>query len=237
MDPKAVYKENKSFYGKMYHIARWAVRNFWHHFKVLGLENLDRGAAVFVARHLDMVGPVSVIAWAPIPKLRTWALSTFTDAEATRKHFGHYTLPQRRGVPKFLCMPLATVLSWVVPGLCQSLRCIPVYRGSRDIIKTMKLSVDALERGESLLVMPEVDYADRENPVGDLYSGFVQLGRLYCKRNKTPTVKFYPICTDRKARTVTICPAVEFCAAQPYQSERDRVLEKLRDALENPSQE
>lgn len=231
MEERCARKINKKFYGGFCHFGRWLARIVLPKMRVEGWENVKDGPAIFVGRHMDMYGPVSILAWASIPRLRTWVLYKFLDKKTCYEHYSTYTMPERLGYSSFFSKILARILSWLVPPLCRSIRGIPVYRGSRDIVKTMKLSVQALENGQSILLMPEVNYIDRQNTVGELYAGFIQLGRLYCSKNHRQSIEFVPIYSDRQRRAVCIRQPVTFYADRPYQQERDRVVEELKQGL------
>ncbi|MDD4797693.1 MAG: hypothetical protein PHO66_07995 [Eubacteriales bacterium] len=231
MEERCARQINRKFYGKFFHFGRWLARRVVPRMRVEGWENVNGSPAIFVGRHMDMYGPVTIMAWASIPRLRAWVLYKFMDKQTCYHHYATYTMMKRRGYPALWSKILARILSWLVPPLCRSLRAIPVYRGSKDIIRTMKQSVEALEQGDSILVMPEIDYVDRDDAVGELYAGFIQLGRLYCAKTRCKSIAFVPVYSDMQRSAVCIRQPVVFHADQPFQQERIRVMEQLKHGL------
>ncbi|MDD3244018.1 MAG: hypothetical protein PHD32_09880 [Eubacteriales bacterium] len=228
MDRKSARRINRRFYGWIYRVGYRAVHIFKRRLKVVGTERISDRPSVFISRHMNGYGPFSVMAWCDIPRLRIWILASFLEKESCYHQYADYTFSQRLGWPKWASAACAWVLCRVVPWFDRSMGALPVYRGSREIIKTLKMSVESLHDGQNILVMPETDILDREEHTGQLYAGFVQLGRLYCKAYGADTLDFYPVYTDKEDNTIYIRPPVTFHAGRPYQQERDRMLEALR---------
>ena len=67
---------------------------------------------------------------------------------------------------------MALPISFIISNLLQSGRGIPVYRGSRKVVQTFKLSVAALRKGHSIAIFPDIDYSDSSSATKDLYDGF-----------------------------------------------------------------
>jgi len=232
MDKKAVYAINRRFYGWIYRFVYFVLRHLVPQMKVYGRENLNlEEPAVYISRHMNGYGPYSVLGWADIPRLRMWALGVFMQRDTCYKQYADYTFSQRLGWPRWLSCAAAWVCSRIVPWFDHSMRELPVYRGSKDIVKTMKMTVEALQAGDNVLVMPERDITDGGEQVSEVYGGFVQIGRLYCKACGKPSIAFYPIYTDAETKSVHIRPAVTFYRDRPWHEERDRVLEELRHGM------
>ena len=99
------------------------------------------------------------------------------------------------------------------------------------MLKTMELSVDALEKGENVLIMPDVDYVSQSENVGKLYTGFVHLGKFYFRRTGKPLL-FVPMCVNKAKGLVRIGKGIAYDPAQPLPEERDRIAAYLQKELE-----
>ena len=125
--------------------------------RLIGRENLPRsGPAVFVANHLDALGPIACVSEIPL-RLYPWIhwkmLSEQESAEFLRVDFVEKTLRLRPPLSR----TVSVRLSQVVLPLLRSIGCIPVHRGlefSRKHI-TWKASLERLLAGQCLLVFPE----------------------------------------------------------------------------------
>ena len=91
-------------------------------------------------------------------------------------------------------MPLTKMFARFFLWAFNSLDAIPVYRGNpHALIKTFRMTIDAMQAGDNLLIFPE--RGDREaagvrgyaeGGIGDLYTGFAMLApALYHKTRKS----------------------------------------------------
>ena len=89
-------------------------------------------------------------------------------------------------MPGPLAFVCAKLVSGAVSGIVRGCGAIPVHRGSRDIVETMRLSQQALERGENIILCPDVDYASSAAEIGAVYEGFLHLEKAYSPRHGPP---------------------------------------------------
>jgi len=210
--------------GNLFYISRFFVR------LKLGRWACDvaepEGPAVFVCHHGNMRGPLATLCWLPFP-VRPWVLHVFTDRKTCRAQYRDYTFSQRFGMPR----PLSAFLAWAVSGyvsaLMRSLGAIPVYRGSVRVGLTFRETVAALQAGDSVLIFPDVDYADSGDDVGAVYDGFLRIDRFWGKGSDRP-LDFIPLRLDAETRRITAGTPVRFDRTADRKLERIRVREALR---------
>ena len=96
---------------------------------------------------------------------------------------------------------------------------------------TIKQSVDALVRGENLLIFPEKP-KDRYNEESykDFNTGFAALGRAYYERTGQ-CLDFYPAWSDRKSHTFNIGKPVTFDPANDARMEKQRISAELKERM------
>ena len=166
-------------YTVFFRAVRWTVRHF--------CGTCERREAplpspcVVVCRHKNGSGPIRTLLMME-EEVRPWVLDVFCEKEACRRHFRRFTLPMRLHMPPWLAAPCALAVSWVVPPLMRAIGGIPVHRGSARALSTLRQTLSALERGQRVIIYPDVNYADTAQEVKALYGGYLLLARLFAQR-------------------------------------------------------
>ena len=130
--------------------------------------------AVYVVHHQNMAGPIRAVAHLPLEG-HIWALEVFCNAKTCFAQYYGYTFTKRFGMPKPLAFVCAKLVSGAVSGIVRGCGAIPVYRGRREIVETMRLSQQVLEKGENIILCPDVDYSSSAAEIGAVYEGFLHL--------------------------------------------------------------
>lgn len=175
---------------------------------------LPADPTVYVVHHQNMFGPVHTIGLLPT-EAHMWSLHCFVDRQKCFDQYYEYTFLVRFGWPKAFAYISAKVLSYVVPWTLNSLRVIPVYHDATSV-KTMRESLAALGRGESLVICPDVDYASTSPYIGEMYPGFFRLAQMYPKRAAGKALPFTPLYVSRYLRKIIVGDAMYLDAALPY---------------------
>ena len=185
--------------------------------------------AVYICRHGNMRGPVLSMVNIPMP-IHPWAFYVFCDKDTCYKHYCDYTFSVRFGWKKWQAQAISRLIAGGVAKLVNSAGGIPVYRNSAKVMSTFRLSLEALGRGESLLIFPEVDYTAEEGEVGKMYEGFLMLEKMYLKETGKH-LPFIPMHLSEKKRTMVLGEAICFRDGKPFAQERDEVITRLQKAL------
>lgn len=184
---------------------------------------------VYVAHHQNMIGPVSILAWLKF-YVRTWVLGEFTKQEAAYDHYVNFTFTKRYKWPQTIAKILAWPASYIASGITKSGRMIPVYRQSRKIIETMRMSHQALLSGEHIMIFPDVDYSNDSTETSDIYEGFLHLEKKYFK-DTGKHLTFIPVFSDQKENIVRVGKEVQFTGQDLFIHERKEVADKIRREL------
>lgn len=210
----------------LFRFIRFCFRCFNPSYSVRRLHN-EAAPAAYVVHHQNLKGPVISMAWFD-RLIHPWGLSVFFNHSACYRHYYNYTFTKRFGMPSVLAAILAFPLSFFISALMVSMEGIPVFRGSKDIVKTFKESMSVLNRGESLLICPDVDYANEGNSMGEMYMGFLNLERIYIKQTGKHLM-FVPLHIDNKKHCINVGQGISFNSDGEFKQERLRVYNKLKE--------
>lgn len=216
------------YVGLLYKIVRF-ILNALHKPLTLRCAHSLPVCAAFIVHHQNLRGPVQVMRTLPVPP-RPWVLHVFFTPKECYRQYADYTFSKRLHWPKALACAVSAPLSLFVCALVKSCRAIPVHRSLTHLKDTFHRSLDVLMRGESILIAPDVDYANESPLIGEMYEGFLQLDPMFRKRTGRP-LPFIPLyCSPRRGELVAGAP-VFFREGVPFSEERLRVARELADAI------
>lgn len=210
--------------------------------KVVGKEHVDEenGPVVFVCNHLEIYGPLITNLHLPF-YFRSWVISKMLDSNAIADQLESgveiifHWLPSklRARLPKWFAPIILYILNALDP--------IPVYRGNmREVLQTLRLTVDAMEYEDNILIFPENPLLDdgqyKVNGVSPFYSGFAAIGSEYYKRTGNCTT-FYPMYANKTQRTLTIGEGVRYQPENGRSEEKERIVNTLYQWMCNAAKE
>jgi hypothetical protein len=166
------------------------------------------------------------MAWFDKP-VHLWVLSVFYDRIECFRQYYRYTFTKRFGWPKLLSAIVSAPLSIFVPALMKSMDVIPVFRGSRNIVKTFSQSIGALLDGENLLISPDIEYANKNSNIGQMYDGFLYLEKYYVKKTGRH-IPYIPLHIDWDRHCIVEGNPVYFAGCDDFKTGKTKVYERLR---------
>ena len=218
----------------------WLLRPlYWH--KVIGRENLqgyEEGTIILVCNHGELYGPIATNLYVPI-SFRPWCISSIMEKDVIVDYVYQNTIVRQKWCPDFLKLPITRALSPVFLWVFNSLEAIPVYRGNpRALIKTFRLTVEAMQAGDNILVFPETGEPEKAGEkgyvtegVGDLYTGFAMIAPAFYAKTKKRAV-FVPIYASRHLRTITFGKGVVYDPDAPANEEKLRIVHELQRRMQ-----
>jgi 1-acyl-sn-glycerol-3-phosphate acyltransferase len=197
--------------------------------KLAGQENLpSKGPAVFIANHLETLGPIAAICSIPL-RLHVW--SNMLDEESVAVSLRWDFTERALHLKPPLSTRMATGISKIIVPLLRSLEYIPIHVGNpRRMADTLRSSVEILQQGKFVLLFPE-DRPAPINPVTGLRPFqhiFVRLAEQYYAQTGE-RLEFTPVTIHAQRRLVVVGQPVAFDPHNPVGLERRR----LKDILEN----
>ena len=213
-----------SIYPRWFRRLRTIVRFFARKMEVRGAQSVQE-PCIFITRHLNNYGPFAVYLYSPF-EFHMWSYYVFFDAEVCRRHLSEFTLTQRAKMSPRMADLCARIVSRPIARLYHALDMVPVYRGLKSVVKTLNLSMDVLEKGENLLIMTDVNYAAEGEEVGQIYTGFIHLGKQYYKKTGK-RLCFVPMSINRRQGYVRYGTPIEFNPEIPFPQEKERIASLL----------
>ena len=223
----------KGFYGPFFRTVRQICRWIFPHYQI-DWGNIPAGPVVFISHHQNMLGPITNLIWLDQP-VHIWALAVFCDKTTCYQQYTQYTFTKRFGWPKWLACLCAAPLSLFISAILKDGQAIPVYRGSRDITKTFRLSQQALGKGEPLLIFPDIDYSSNAAEVGDIYNGFLHLEKDYYQETGQH-LPFVPLYVDKNSHRILAAAPILFPDDVPFLEARTQIAKKLQQSLNQLAQ-
>ena len=200
--------------------------------KLVGQENLPLGGpAVFIANHLEAVGPIAAECSIPV-RMYAWIVADMVDWEKAAAYLQWDFVERTLELEPPLSNWVAKGLSKITVPFLRSLGCIPVYRGEYDrLADTLRMSMDVLRQGESLLIFPEDNQlpADPVTGMGPFQHSFARLGEKYYAETGE-RLEFYPVAIHASGY-VMVGKVVTFNPNYAVGAERQRLKRLMENAV------
>lgn len=217
---------NNSMYKGFYRLCLILAEHCTGHYDVSRTADEEVSPAVYLVHHQNLRGPFITMIWFD-EFLRLWVLNVFCDRKTCFHQFYNYTFTKRFGLPKVIAAIISYLISFFVSGLMHTIHAIPVYRGSKAIMKTFKESISALTNDQSILICPDRNYKDKSSCIGEMYDGFLYLEKYYRKQTNRH-LAFVPLHINNSTRTIKVGQAVYFNDENDFKHERALVYDRLK---------
>lgn len=215
------------FYGRFFRLIRGFIRIVYPNYSAQ-MPKIN-GPVVYVSHHQNLFGPFVLLLWFP-KCLHCWMLHVFLDQKACFHQYADFTFTKRFGWNKQLAKLCAFPISYFVSTLLNSGKGIPVYRGSRKILRTFQQTVADLSKGESVAIFPDIDYSDQSSAMKAMYDGFLYLEKYYYQATGQH-VCFVPLYVSKKQHLIMAGEPISFRTGEMFNMERIKVREKILAGL------
>lgn len=208
--------------------------------RVKGTEHIvqdEDNPTVFLCNHGELYGPIVAMLFMPVP-VRPWTISEMSvHKDEVAEYVYRFTISRQKWLPKKLQMPVARLIGPLSVWVMKQLETIPVFRNKvTKLMTTFRMSVEALEAGDNLLIFPENPDADAEKAgykregVGEFFEGFVLLAQMYYRKTGK-CCRFQPMFGHKNMRTLTFCPPVMYEPDNNPEQERARIVDYARSEM------
>lgn len=191
-------------------------------------EGLSDEPAVYLCNHSAANGPALMTLWFPL-RHKTWMISYALDKEIGPQYFYHDALFGRGRKCKWFWKLLSRIVMPMLRPLLQMGDPIVVHH-DRRIVEAFNESVDALEKGQSVVIFPEspVRYSKYVHTV---YDGFADVGRAYYAKTGKK-LKFYPVYAEKSNRIISVGKPIEYDPSLPPKEARRRIAEFAQTGID-----
>lgn len=205
-----------------------SIYRFFHRgYRLVGFAPPE-GPCVYIVHHQNMSGPIHAVGLLP-EEARIWVYNLFLKRDTCFQQFYGYTFTKRYHWPKPFAWVCAKLLSFTIPPVLGAFGAIPVHH-STGVFSTMRQSLMALENGESLIICPDVEYSSESAKVGDVYTGYLGLEKLY-HRQTGQHIHFVPLFCSRSKKALVAGTHVVFRSNVDFKRESARVSAMLRTQI------
>lgn len=178
----------------LYHFLTGILDLFLWGGELEGEENLpQQGPAVFVANHLETMGPIAAVCSIPL-RLHPWIVADMVDEDLAPAYLEWDFVQRNFRLEPPWSMYLSRALARVTVPLLRSFGCVPVYKGYENMQRTWEESLKILLEGKFLLIFPE-DANLKYDPVtrmAPFQRSFVRLGEMYYEKTGQ-RLAYYPV--------------------------------------------
>jgi hypothetical protein len=216
------------------------LRPFYYH-KLVGRENVPTGMdgqLIFICNHGELYGPVVTNLYVPF-SFRPWTISDMMDSRDNVADYCYkYTFKRQKWLPEKMKKPISRWLAPLCIWAMRSIESIPVYRNKpRELMTTFRMSVEAMQAEDNLLIFPEnPDAASLDKPgylrkgIGDFFTGFTMLAPLYYNKTGKRAI-FMPVYASREKRTISFGKGIEYDPEKQPVEEKMRIVNELRESM------
>ena len=205
--------------------------------KVVGAEKVKLDpdiSCVFTCNHGELWGPAVSNLFLPF-SFRPWVLDEISEPEKSADYLYVNTVSRQKWLPEMFKRPVAKMTAAFLAWVCRSIDGISVYRDKPlALVKTFKLTAEAMQAGDNILIFPENPNDDSlEKPgylqdgIGEFFTGFALAAQMYYQRTGK-RAQFYPIYADKKSHTLNIGEPVRYDPVPHHAVEHRRIAAYLR---------
>lgn len=211
----------------LYRFFKFFVSLLYPKMEIEGLKNLPDGAAVVVANHAQLHGPLAAELRFPgkryiwcagqMMRLREVPAYAFADFWSFKPKFSRWFYK----LMSFLIAPLSVCIF-------NNAHTIPVYRDNRGV-STFKSTIAHLQEGAKVIIFPEHN-RKYNNILYDFEDHFIDAARLYHKRTGRE-LSFVPMYIAPRLKKMVLGRPLRFCAENPIEEERRRIRDRLMEEI------
>lgn len=214
-------RKKDKFYGAFFKFCRFNANLFAHKGKFKNKPKEYGEPVVYVCRHLNMHGSLTV-ARSFKKDVHIFVLHNFFTKEEAYQQFLNSSFKDKKN-KKFL----ANFAGTFVPKIVNSGKFIPVYRGDdKRSYLTIKKAFEYINKGESLAVFPDKIYKAKYGEPSDIYSGFLVLEKLYYKKFNRH-LNFVPLVLDDKNRQIIEKEPITFLDDIPFDDQLETIKQEI----------
>lgn len=216
--------------GRLFNALSAMFRAVTHRYRTEWEEPLIDEPAVFICNHAGAMGPLNMSVKFPLAgKLRLWCNEGIMNRKTCPDYIRHdfWWRPESRLAPFFSAV-IPPVVSLLLPPILRSAPTIPVYHDAR-IIRTMRLSIRAMEAGEHMVIFPEIPDGFQSH-AEEISTGWMTLCAMWYRKTGKNT-RLYPVHIDYRKHVFHVCAPLVFDGSRPMEEQEKPLADALTRGL------
>lgn len=206
------------------------IRTFSHRMTTEWEVPYENGPCVFVANYYGAIGPLEMCVKFPLrDQCHPWINEEMLEARKAPSYIrkDYWWKPGTVFEP-LLKVTVPYIAAAVLPPVLRNVKSIPVYHDQR-IILTLRQSIRALQKDESLIVFPE--QPSRWLPQQELLNtSWLRLGEMWY-RTCGRALKLYPVHIDRKRHVFKVAAPVMYDPSRRFTEQEEELAARLAKGL------
>lgn len=213
--------------GLFFNFIKKCVKIFYKTPEFSGVENLPAEPTVIIGNHAQMHGPIVAEAYMP-DNTYIWLTGEMLSVKEVPAYaYEDFWRLKPKGV-RWFYKGLSYVIAPLFAYIFSNAKGIGVYKDIR-IANTFKNTVLRLKEGNNVVIFPEGRNSYNEI-VNDFQKNFVDVARVYYKATGIE-ITFTPTYLAPKLKKVVYGKPVKYDASAPYQEEKERILNYLKNEI------
>lgn len=218
-------KQRKPFF---YRLIQGTVRLLYRKYTVTEENPSETGGNIYISNHAQIHGPIGHQLYFPRAK-KIWVIGEMCNRQEACDYSIKDFWPHKSRTTKWIYILFSKlVISWLAPYLFTHADTIPVYKDIR-LRQTMNLTIDALERGEDVVIFPEHQVVYNRY-INDFQEHFVDVAKRYTRR-VGKNLQFYPVYTCPSLKKILIGRPISYDATHQPDEERIRIITHLQNEI------
>ena len=206
-----------------YRIIRRTLTRLYRPVRLVGGEHLPEGACIVVGNHAQAHGPLSCELFFPAPHA-VWCAGEMMHLRTVPDYAYRDFWSKKPRAVRWLFRLISYLIAPLSVLIFRNSHCIGVYHDAR-ITSTFRETLQALERGEKVIIFPERD-VPYNGILWKFQTGFADVAKLYYRRTGKE-LTFVPLYVAPAFHTMYLGEGVRFSADAPMAEERDRICAEL----------
>ncbi|MFA5560637.1 MAG: hypothetical protein WC964_02555 [Acholeplasmataceae bacterium] len=183
--------------------------------------------ALFVSNHSAASGPMILSLYFPVYFI-PWGAHQMTGNYKARWNYLYYIFYQKKlGYSKFKSFIISTLFAIISKLLYNAMKLIPTYEDPR-LIKTFRMSKEAINNNRSLLIFPEDSNSGYHEYLLKYNPGFIAFVQYYYRKTKLD-LPIYPIYFHKKLNAMIIDKPIFIQPLLAEGKSREEIAEYFRD--------
>ena len=183
---------------------------------------------LLLSNHVGKKAPGKIELYYPRPFMM-WGTHEMTEGfKAVHKYLRTTYYHEKKHLPKFLAVIIASIVGPLVNAYYRGLRLLPTYHDQR-LLTTVKLTTEEYKSGKDIIIYPEDSSTGYKDEIEKFFSGFASfLGMMYRNGYDIPVMVTY---FDRRRNTFIFSGVTNYSVLLEEYKTNEAITEAMRKKM------